>query len=224
MTTRRSRNCGWRAWWDRGNLEFRKAELHRLLARVSARYAVLDASLRLEACPDVLISRVDCKYRLMPGWRHVEMAPRHARRTAARIGRWTAAVRRTILRIALVSCRRRHIFRERRERGHWIKGMNRHKFSVGDRVDFIPAFYRRVATAMEFEIVRQLPALNGEFFYRIKSAQEPHERVVGESQLRHRELDVAPPPTAPPRSTTKARQSGTASRPKSKAKAARSAE
>jgi hypothetical protein len=101
--------------------------------------------------------------------------------------------------------------------------MNRHKFGVGERVDFIPAFYRRATTTMEFEIVRQLPALNGEFFYRIKSAQEPHERVVGESQLHPRELNVVVP-DAPPQSTTRARRSGTPSKSKSKAKAVRSAE
>lgn len=106
----------------------------------------------------------------------------------------------------------------------WIKGMNRHKFGVGERVDFIPAFYRRATTTMEFEIVRQLPALNGEFFYRIKSAQEPHERVVGESQLHPHELNVAVPAATPPQSTTRARRSGTPSKSKSKAKAVRSAE
>ena len=102
---------------------------------------------------------------------------------------------------------------------HWIKRMDRHKFGVGERVDFIPAFYRRATTTMEFEIVRQLPALNGEFFYRIKSAQEPHERVVGESQLHPRELDAAIPVATPPQSTTRPRRSGSPSKSKSKAKA-----
>ena len=35
-----------------------------------------------------------------------------------------------------------------------------------------------------FEIVRLLPPSEGEFQYRIKSADEPHERVVKESLLR----------------------------------------
>ena len=35
-----------------------------------------------------------------------------------------------------------------------------------------------------FEIVRLLPPTEGEFQYRIKSADEPHERVVKESLLR----------------------------------------
>ena len=147
----------------------------------------------------------------------------HARRVAVRIGHGSASPRSVPLQqhwpvrfgvISLVSGA---------HGVHWIEGMNRHKFGIGDRVDFIPAFYRRAATAMEFEIVRQLPALNGEFFYRIKSSQEPHERVVGESQLRRRELkvtqskDAALAATAP--SPTIARRSGTPSRSKSKAKA-----
>lgn len=51
MTMRRSGNCGWRALSDRSNLEFRKAESHSFLARVSPRglSAVLDTSLRPEA-------------------------------------------------------------------------------------------------------------------------------------------------------------------------------
>ena len=33
-------------------------------------------------------------------------------------------------------------------------------------------------------ITRRLPERDGEFEYRVKSANEPHERVVGESQLK----------------------------------------
>jgi hypothetical protein len=32
-------------------------------------------------------------------------------------------------------------------------------------------------------VTRKLPERNGEFEYRVKSANEPHERVVGESEL-----------------------------------------
>jgi hypothetical protein len=38
--------------------------------------------------------------------------------------------------------------------------------------------------AGDYEIVRQLPEAHGEFQYRIKSAHEPQERAVKESQLR----------------------------------------
>jgi hypothetical protein len=34
-----------------------------------------------------------------------------------------------------------------------------------------------------YVIIRQLPERNGECEYQIKSAREPHDRVVGESQL-----------------------------------------
>ena len=61
--------------------------------------------------------------------------------------------------------------------------MSTHKFGVGDKVDFVPAFHQRSAPTTEYQIVRQLPDHNGEFFYQIKSAREPHDRVVGESQL-----------------------------------------
>lgn len=103
--------------------------------------------------------------------------------------------------------------------------MNRHKFGIGERVDFIPAFYRRPSRAMEFEIVRQLPDLNGEFFYRIKSSQEPHERVVGESLLRRRELTVALPKggelgALTPRPRARAQRSGVPSKSKPKPQAA----
>jgi hypothetical protein len=61
--------------------------------------------------------------------------------------------------------------------------MSGHKFGVGEKVDFVPAFHQRYAPTTEYQIVRQLPDHNGEFFYQIKSAREPHDRVVGESQL-----------------------------------------
>jgi hypothetical protein len=41
----------------------------------------------------------------------------------------------------------------------------------------------RSAAHGEFKIVRSLPDSGGEIQYRIKSAQEPHERVVKESDL-----------------------------------------
>jgi hypothetical protein len=54
-----------------------------------------------------------------------------------------------------------------------------HKFKIGDTVFLegslnVPGVY---------VIIRQLPVRNGEFEYQIKSAREPHDRVVRESQL-----------------------------------------
>jgi hypothetical protein len=60
--------------------------------------------------------------------------------------------------------------------------MAKHKFSVGQKVEIVPArgFWPRGV----FEIVRLLPPRDGEFEYRIKNMDEPHERVTKESLLR----------------------------------------
>ncbi len=59
--------------------------------------------------------------------------------------------------------------------------MAAHKFRVGQKVQLVAPHFE---PAGDYEIVRQLPDANGECHYRIKSADEPHERVVKESQLR----------------------------------------
>ena len=59
--------------------------------------------------------------------------------------------------------------------------MRPHKFKVGDIVAFNPAVSRFVPGGV-FEVTKQLPG-NGEREYRIKSANEPHERVARESEL-----------------------------------------
>jgi len=87
--------------------------------------------------------------------------------------------------------------------------MSGHKFDIGDKVRFVPAFHQKAGKVTDFEIVRQLPDLQGEFFYRIKSLDEPHERVVGESQL-------SPPPPGTQRVAEAA-----ASKPKASRKSAR---
>ena len=53
-----------------------------------------------------------------------------------------------------------------------------------DQMELIPSLSERYAAAGIYEVIRQLPTSNGEFGYRIKSAREPHERAVRESQLR----------------------------------------
>jgi hypothetical protein len=58
--------------------------------------------------------------------------------------------------------------------------MATHKFRVGQKVQLVATLFEAVG---DYEIVRQLPDAYGEFYYRIKSADEPHERVVKESQL-----------------------------------------
>ena len=62
--------------------------------------------------------------------------------------------------------------------------MATHKFRVGQKVRLVATFFGRFAPGGDYKIVRQLPDAYGEFSYRIKSADEPHERVAKESQLR----------------------------------------
>ena len=62
--------------------------------------------------------------------------------------------------------------------------MATHKFRVGQKVQLVATLFEQYAPRGDYEIVRPLPNAYGEFHYRIKSADEPHERVVKESQLR----------------------------------------
>jgi hypothetical protein len=57
-----------------------------------------------------------------------------------------------------------------------------HKFQVGEIVHLSPFITRNVPGG-SYEVVKQLPESSGEFHYRIKSMNEPHERVVWESEL-----------------------------------------
>jgi hypothetical protein len=56
-----------------------------------------------------------------------------------------------------------------------------YKFKVGDSVAIAPAISRNVPGGV-YEVVKQLPGGN-EPEYRIKSANEPHQRVARESEL-----------------------------------------
>ena len=62
--------------------------------------------------------------------------------------------------------------------------MPTHKYRVGQKVQLIITLFERFAPTGEYQIIRQLPDAHGEFYYRIKSADEPFEQVVKESQLR----------------------------------------
>ena len=59
--------------------------------------------------------------------------------------------------------------------------MATHKYRAGQKVQLIITLFEPNG---DYQIVRQLPDAHGEFYYRIKSANEPFERVVKESQLR----------------------------------------
>jgi hypothetical protein len=56
------------------------------------------------------------------------------------------------------------------------------KFKVGDVVTLKPSVGRNVPGGI-YEVIKVLPDHNGEREYRIKSANEPHERVARESEL-----------------------------------------
>jgi hypothetical protein len=58
-----------------------------------------------------------------------------------------------------------------------------HKFHVGETVRLKPAVSQNVMGGL-YEVIRQLPRdVDGEFRYRIKGANEPHERVAREGEL-----------------------------------------
>jgi hypothetical protein len=59
----------------------------------------------------------------------------------------------------------------------------KHKFKVGQRVDFMPNKIELVGSAREYEIMRLLPSEDGQLQYRIKTSSETFERVAKESQL-----------------------------------------
>ena len=61
--------------------------------------------------------------------------------------------------------------------------MATHKFKLGRSVFLQPTSFNRDAARGAFEVTKQLPERDGQPEYRIKSASEPHERVVKESDL-----------------------------------------
>ena len=61
--------------------------------------------------------------------------------------------------------------------------MHEHKFKVGQSVSFTSGPFGRGGATSVYKIVQLLPPEGDDNQYRIKSAAEPHERVVKESQL-----------------------------------------
>jgi hypothetical protein len=60
--------------------------------------------------------------------------------------------------------------------------MPSHKFKIGETVMLRPAVSRNVPGGA-YAVTKQLPHNGREFEYRIKNANEPHERVARESEL-----------------------------------------
>jgi len=61
--------------------------------------------------------------------------------------------------------------------------LNDHKFKVGQSVSFTSGPFGRGGTNGIYKVTQLLPPEGDDYQYRIKNADEPHERVVKESQL-----------------------------------------
>jgi hypothetical protein len=61
--------------------------------------------------------------------------------------------------------------------------LQNHKFKVGQSVSFTSGPFGRGGATGVYKVTQLLPPEGDDFQYRIKSASEPHERVVKESQL-----------------------------------------
>jgi hypothetical protein len=61
-----------------------------------------------------------------------------------------------------------------------------HKFKIGQTVQLQPTMLNRGSSGRDYKVLRLLPEILGEFSYRVRSASEPHERVVKEKDLRRR--------------------------------------
>ena len=59
----------------------------------------------------------------------------------------------------------------------------RHKYKVGQMVDFIPSRAAVPASVRAYKILRLLPQEGGEPLYRIKTIAEAFERIAKESEL-----------------------------------------
>ena len=64
--------------------------------------------------------------------------------------------------------------------------MTRHKYKVGQVVDYSPNRMSMTASSRGYEIKRLLPREGAEFLYRIKSPTESFERVAKEQDLSRR--------------------------------------
>ena len=58
-----------------------------------------------------------------------------------------------------------------------------HRFKVGQTVQYMSGPYGRGGASSVYKVTQLLPTEGDDRQYRIKSSDEPHERVVKESQL-----------------------------------------
>jgi hypothetical protein len=57
-----------------------------------------------------------------------------------------------------------------------------HKFHIGETVQLLPPISRHASGGV-YVVTKKLPESAGEYEYRVKSINEPHERLVRESEL-----------------------------------------
>lgn len=62
--------------------------------------------------------------------------------------------------------------------------MGDHRFKVGQSVTYTPGRKGRAGPSSVYKITQLLPPERDELQYRIKSADEPHERVAKETDLK----------------------------------------
>ena len=61
--------------------------------------------------------------------------------------------------------------------------MSEHKFRVGQSVNYLSGPHGRGPRGDVFKIIQCLPPQGGDYQYRIRAANEPHDRVAKESEL-----------------------------------------
>jgi hypothetical protein len=61
--------------------------------------------------------------------------------------------------------------------------VSNHKFKIGQSVNYTSGPFGSGGAGNVYKITQLLPPEGDDFQYKIKSAAEPHERVVKESQL-----------------------------------------
>jgi hypothetical protein len=61
--------------------------------------------------------------------------------------------------------------------------MSEHKFKVGQSVNYLSGPHGRGPRGDVFKIMQCLPPQGGDCQYRIRDANEPHDRVAKESEL-----------------------------------------
>ena len=61
--------------------------------------------------------------------------------------------------------------------------MTEHRFKVGQSVSYTSGPFGRGGSSGVYKITQLLPPEGDDYQYRIKGTNEPHERVVKESQL-----------------------------------------